>query len=121
MSGGIAVQDGSHGGGSPRLHKRSAETWGHRGWSRRESLTAWGPQAPNFRVSEECHPPEPRDDTFPPALGMCRGRSRAADYCPSHRAQAEPEAARPAGERPELNCQGSTEINVIQVNSCSSH
>jgi hypothetical protein len=67
MSGGIAVQDGSHGGGSPRLHKRSAETWGDRGWSRRESLTAWGPQAPLliFRFSQEFPQPSHRDDSFP--------------------------------------------------------
>jgi hypothetical protein len=99
MSGGIAVQGGSQGGESPRLHKRSAETWGHPGWSRRESLTAWGPQAPKLRTKLFGLRGA---NSAVPALGICRGRSRAADYCPPYRAEAEPGGARPAGERPDF-------------------
>lgn len=64
MSGGIVVQDGSQGGESPGLHKRSAETRGNLGWSRRESLTAWGPQAPES-LSKESLQAEHREGDSP--------------------------------------------------------
>lgn len=95
MSGGIAVKDGSRGGGSPELHKRSAETRGDPGWSRRESLTAWGPQAPNsktvFVLSGAKSPSRVRD---------AQGAMPCSELRSMHRAKAEPGEARPEGERP---------------------
>jgi hypothetical protein len=46
MSRGEAVKDEGSGGGSPELHKRSAEAWGNPNRSCKESLTARGLQTP---------------------------------------------------------------------------